>query len=219
MASTATRAETVADKVRAAIKRGLYMGGERLIEQNLATQMNVSQNTIRDALRILEGEGWVFKTARYGVHVRSFTALEAEELYTLWAAVESLALRWAIQSLSKSGLGQLRRLVQDARKQALLGDTEAATEILFALHKAIGELSGRPQTVELLATLHNRAYLLEIVRRNRAPRSLHAYQAQIIFYEKLLSLMEAGDTDAAHELLAYLIHSDGEALKALLSER
>ena len=51
--TAATRAETVADQIRQAIKDGQYMGGERLIEQTLAGQMNVSQNTIRDALRIL----------------------------------------------------------------------------------------------------------------------------------------------------------------------
>jgi DNA-binding GntR family transcriptional regulator len=216
MVTTATRAEKVADRIRDAIKSGQYMGGERLVEQNFAGQMNVSQNTIRDALRILETEGWVVKTARHGVHVRSFTPDEAEELYALWAAVETLALRWAIQSLTKTGLGQLHRLTQEARKQALLGNTDHAIETIFTLHTVIGVLSGRPQTAALLTSLHNRIFLLEIIRRNRAPRSLHSHQTQLLLYEKLISLMEAGEADAAAELLDYLIHTDCETLLPLL---
>src|SRR5688572_1641240 len=115
MLTSATRVETVAERLRSAIKNGHFMGGERLIEQTLANQMGVSQNTIRDALRILEGEGWVIKTARYGVHVRSFNRREAEELYTLWAAVETLALRWAMETITKGEVGSLRRLIQEAR--------------------------------------------------------------------------------------------------------
>jgi DNA-binding GntR family transcriptional regulator len=214
--ASATRAETTADFLRQAIKDGQYMGGERLIEQTLAGQINVSQNTIRDALRILEGEGWVVKTARHGVYVRSFNPAEAEELYTLWAAVEGLALRWAMDSLTRNALGHLRRLIQDAGKQALMGDSREAMESLFALHAAIASLSGRAQTMELLASLRNRVRLLEIVRQMRAPRSPHAHQTQIILYEKLISLMEAEDAEAAQQLHHYLIMDDCSTLLPLL---
>ena len=193
------------------------MGGERLIEQTLAGQMSVSQNTIRDALSILEGEGWVVKTARHGVYVRSFNRAEAEELYMLWAAVEGLALRWVIESLSKNALGHLRRLIQDARKQALMGESQGATETLFTLHASISSLSGRAQTMELLTSLLNRVRLLEIVRQMRAPRSAHAHQTQIILYEKLVSLMENGDAEAAIQLHTYLVMDDCATLLPLLS--
>jgi DNA-binding GntR family transcriptional regulator len=215
--AAATRASTVADQIRQAIMDGQYMGGERLIEQTLAGQMSVSQNTIRDALRILEGEGWVVKTARHGVYVRSFNRPEAEELYMLWAAVEGLALRWVIESLSKNALGHLRRLIQDARKQALMGDSQGATETLFALHASISSLSGRAQTMELLTSLLNRVRLLEIVRQMRAPRSAHAHQTQIILYEKLVSLIETGDTEAAIQLHTYLVMDDCATLLPLLT--
>jgi DNA-binding GntR family transcriptional regulator len=216
--TSATRAATSAHHLRQAIKDGLYMGGERLIEQTLAAQLQVSQNTIRDALRVLEAEGWLVKTARHGVYVRSFNKAEAEELFALWAAVEALALRWAMASLTKNALGQLRRLIQDARKQALMGDSRRAAESMFDLHTAFASLSGRAQTVELLTSILNRVRLLEIVRQMRAPRSQHAYQTQILLYEKLLSLMEAGDVDAALELHHYLIIDDGNTLLPLLDK-
>src|SRR5512147_3047345 len=93
-----TRAETAAETIRAAILHGGYLSGERLIEVKIAQTLDVSQNTIRDALRILEGEGWVVKNPRHGVYVRSFTAAEAAEVCTVLAAVESLILAWAMET-------------------------------------------------------------------------------------------------------------------------
>ncbi len=214
--SSSTRAETTADHLRQAIREGRYISGERLLEMGLAQELGVSQNTIRDALYLLESEGWVVKQARHGVYVRAFTKGEAEELYALVAAVEGLALRWAMNGLSKSGVTSLRRLTSEARKQALTGDRRGATDTLFSLHRLIATLGGKSQTIDLLQTLYNRVYLLEILREMRAPRSLHAHQAQIILYEKLVSLMERGQVDSAHQLLHYLLMDDCDTLLPLL---
>jgi DNA-binding GntR family transcriptional regulator len=192
------------------------MSGQRLVELTLAQRLNVSQNTIRDALRLLENEGWVVKEARHGVYVRSFTPSEAVELYALWTAIERLALGWAMESLTKKDLLQLRRLIQDARKQALTDDLQSAIEMLFQFHSLILEMSGKPQTAELLSSLHNRIFLLEIIRQMRAPRSLHGHEARLLLYEKLTTVMESGDVEGAQTLLEYLIAQDRDTLLPLL---
>ena len=56
-----TLAESVAGALRHAIFQGAYLGGERLVELTIAQEMNVSQNTVRDALRLLEKDGLVVK--------------------------------------------------------------------------------------------------------------------------------------------------------------
>jgi DNA-binding GntR family transcriptional regulator len=179
MVVSATLAESIADKLRYAIRSGVYLSGERLVELTLAQRLDVSQNTIRDALRLLEAEGWVVKHARHGVYVRSFTLEEAAELYALWAALERLALGWAMEIMTKKDLTQLRRLIQDARKLALTEDLQSAIETVFHFHTLILELSGKTQTAELVSGLHNRIYLLEVIRQTRAaqfaqPRSAPA---------------------------------------------
>lgn len=217
MASAHTRAETVADSLRGAILRGEYLCGDRLVELTLSQRLGVSQNTIRDALHILENEGWVVKHARRGAHVRAFTADEAMEVYALWAAIEGLALGWAMASFTRKDIQALGRLVRQARRLSLTGDVRAADEKLLALHALIGDRCGRPQTTALLARLRNQVHLLETLRHMRAPRSLHAQQTQILLHEKWVSLIEAGDLSAAEQVLRYFIRSDGESLAALLS--
>ena len=216
MAGGSTRAAVVADGLRRAILRGEYVCGDRLVELTLSQRLGVSQNTVRDALHILEAEGWVVKHARRGAHVRAFTPDEAEEVYALWAAVEGLALHWAMASLTRKDAQALSRLVQQARNLALTGDLRAASDQLLSLHAVIGQRCGRPQTTALLARLLNQIHLLETLRQMWAPRSLHAQQTQILLYEKWVSLILAGDADAAEQVLRYLIHADGESLAALL---
>ncbi|MBL8164536.1 MAG: GntR family transcriptional regulator [Anaerolineae bacterium] len=216
VAAGATRAEMVADRIRQAIRAGVYVSGDRLIELTLAHQMQVSQNTVRDALRLLEAEGWVVKQSRHGVYIRTFSREEVIELYALWAAVESLAVRWAIEQISKKDTTHLRRILANGQREALAGDLQTAMEAVLEFHTMIGTLSAKPQTEALLRSLHNRVSLLEVLRQMRAPRSLRAHEARLMLYEKLVSLMEAGDGDAAEELLRYLIRTEGESLISLI---
>ncbi len=211
-----TRAETVAEQIRQAIRLGAYVSGQRLVELTLAAKLNVSQNTIRDGLRLLETAGWVVKHARHGVYVRSFTRDEVIELYALWQAVESLALKWVMKSASRKDLTQLTRIIQTARKDMLEGELEESSEAIFEFHSLIGKLSGKAQTFEILESLHNRIYLLEIVRQMRAPRSLNSQEARLLLYEKLVSLMSVSHFEEARALLEYLIQTDCDSLLPLL---
>jgi len=211
----ATRAETVAEQIRQAIRAGAYVSGQRLVELNLASKLNVSQNTVRDALRLLETAGWVVKHARHGVYVRSFTRDEVTELYALWQAVEGLALKWVMKSATRKDLSQLTRIIQTARKDMLEGELEESSEAIFDFHSLIGKMSGKAQTVEILESLHNRIYLLEIVRQMRAPRSLNNQEARLLLYEKLVSLMSVSHFEEARALLEYLIQTDCDSLLPL----
>lgn len=210
--TTATRTETIADRIRQAIRAGAYIGGKRLIELTLAQQMGVSQNTIRDALRLLEAEGWVVKHARHGVYVRTFNRAEAEELYALWAALGGLALAWAVEAATKKDVAGLRRILQTGRMDAQAEDFHSAVESVIQFHEAVVALSGRSQTIEMLKGLHTRIYLIELMREMRAPRSLRAHESRLLLHEKLVSLIENKDAEEAVRLLHYLIQMDCDSL-------
>ena len=52
--------ELVSEQIRRAIHIGTYLPGDKLpAERQLAEQMGVSRTTVREALRVLEGEGYV----------------------------------------------------------------------------------------------------------------------------------------------------------------
>jgi DNA-binding GntR family transcriptional regulator len=193
------------------------VSGERLVELTLAQEFNVSQNTVRDSLRILEGEGWVVKHARRGVYVRSYTADEAAELYTLWATLEGLAVGWAVERLTRGDIARLRQLLAQARLNLQRGDVRGSTEMLFGFHEAIWHIPDKQQTNTLLHMLYNQVRLLETLRQMRIPRNLPQQAAQISACEQAIVTMEAGNASATQQIIHDLIMADCATLLPLLT--
>ncbi len=212
-----TLAEMAAAQIHDLIVQGQYLSGERLVELVLAKKLTVSQNTVRDALRILEQDGWVVKQARRGVYVRKFTPEEAAETFALLGAVEKLVLDWAAESLSRSALNELRGLVEAARKRAASGEGEAAIELLFCFHERLAQSVAKPFTAHLMQQLYNQARLLEAVRQARVPRNLHELNAHIRRHESLYFYLESGDIGGAQRLLSEQLVAYAEMVQTALS--
>ncbi len=199
-----TLAESVATDVRRAIAAGRHLPGERLVELSIASSMAVSQNTVRDALRILEQEGWVVKRARRGVYVRAFTPDEADEVYVLLSALSQVTLDAAMTNLTRSGVVRLRHLLEGARQAAHTLEPEAATEALFRFHETLSQAANRLLATEFTTRLINYARLIDVVRQAQAPISLEQLEARIAAHERLLDLIAARDP-SAHAVLRDLL--------------
>lgn len=215
--STLTRAEAVAETLRQAILDGQYLSGERLIEIKIANALEVSQNTVRDALRILEGEGWVVKTPRHGVHVRNFNAADAVELCTLVGVLESLTVKWVAERLDKTTRADLNAHIAAARRMSYVGERGQAFDQIVRFHQRIVGAAQKPLTTQLLETLYNQVMLLEALREARAPRTAPELNAMIAANEAVLRLMEAGDGDAASQRLQALIADYGAVVAEVLT--
>ena len=209
MPAHVTLAESVAAALRHAILQGAYVCGERLVELSIAHEMNVSQNTVRDALRLLEQDGLVIKRPRYGTHVRTYTPDEVVEIYALWAAVEGIALQWAAARINSDQMIALRQLLhhfQDHR----------GVEQRFLLHTALVDYADRPLTADLLRALHHQARLLENLRPPRGPQQ---QAAQVAVYAALLDALARRDADGARQVLGDHLASEARTLAAVIAER
>lgn len=76
--------------IRQAIIHGDYEPGQRLTEEGLAAEFDVSRTPIREAIRRLEADGLVTSLKR-GVSVKSFASSEVQQIYDLRALLESYA--------------------------------------------------------------------------------------------------------------------------------
>ncbi len=197
------RAQGVADALRAAIINGEYYPGERLVELRLMGVYAVSQATVREALRLLEREGWVVSQPRRGAMVRTFTAAQAEEVFALLAAIESQALRWVFAGLKKAARDQLHAHVRAARRASQDNKTGLGLSMLFEVHLTLARIAAaeHPLTGELLERLHNHARLLEAMRRMRVRLPPRELDPLIAGHEALCERIDARDLDGAEVLL------------------
>lgn len=215
MARSATLAEVVAEALEQSLRDGVYSCGERLPEITIAQEMNVSQNTVRDALRILEQEGWVIKQSRRGVSVRAFTVEEVEELYTLRTAIEQLALGWMMDSPPNTG--QLAQIISAARTHADVNNASGLRETLFDFHETVVTLAGKSQTADLLQALHNQCRLLENLRAQYDSSRGEQCSNLVALYSTLLRHIENGERQTAQNLLHDIIMADCESLLPIVS--
>lgn len=213
---SATLAQVVAEALEQSLRDGVYACGERLIEMTIAQEMNVSQNTVRDALRILEQDGWVVKRPRHGVTVRSFTVEEAEELYTLRATLERLSVEWMMADMESTDQLGLANIISEARMQAGVNNKRGITEALFKFHAQVVRIAQRPQTGQLLKTMHNQTRLLENVRALHAPHSIDKFAEILTCYGELLTHIRYQERPKAGQLAYDIIMEDCRTLIPIL---
>jgi DNA-binding GntR family transcriptional regulator len=198
MARSSTLAEHVAAALRHAIFQGAYASGERLVELSIAQEMRVSQNTVREALHLLEQDGLVSKRARYGTHVRAFSPDEAAELYALWAALESLALEWALLHMDEYELTVLRSLLDAFHLSISQSQMRQALDLRFQFHSRLTQNAGKVLTLELLRRLYNQVHLLEA---SNLPYSLEDLKQLGAAYRELLKALGSSDYEEAAVML------------------
>ncbi len=153
----------------------------RLDERQLAEDLGVSRTPIREALSVLEQEGFVRSVPRRGIHVVRKSKREIVEMITVWAAIESMAARLAAPRVTAADLAGLRGHV-DAFRDDPSGQIGEYSDANMAFHKAIIRLGGIALMSGLTETLfiHMRAVrAVTMTQDNRAQRSIADHRAII----------------------------------------
>src|SRR3954451_5129577 len=101
---------TVADWLAQRIISGESAPGERLTEPRLAELAGVSRSPVREALRILEGEGLVEITPRHGARVTHVGVRDARELYECRLLLEPRCAYEAVAAITPDGVAELERI-------------------------------------------------------------------------------------------------------------
>ncbi|WP_307133406.1 GntR family transcriptional regulator [Streptomyces aurantiacus] len=96
--------------LRDAILDGTLPAGARLIQAELAAQLDVSITPVREALRDLAGEGIVELDPHRGSWVRRLDLDEVREIYELRITLEPIMVRRMVTSMSEEALTSAERL-------------------------------------------------------------------------------------------------------------
>jgi DNA-binding GntR family transcriptional regulator len=151
----------VVPTLREAIVEGLLTPGSRLSEVHLARQLDVSRTPMREAFVQLEREGLVTVVARVGAFVRAVTSRDVDEIYTVRAALESLAVQLAAKHITPLARAQLDDVTASMQNCVERDDPVAYVEQLDRFYTVVMTLADNT-TLQ-----HTHATLLGPVRRLR----------------------------------------------------
>ncbi|HEY4067149.1 MAG TPA: GntR family transcriptional regulator [Burkholderiaceae bacterium] len=131
----------VVPALREAIVGNLLAPGSRLLEIQLAGQLGVSRTPVREAFAQLEREGLVTIIARVGVFVREVTVRDVDEIYTVRAALEGLAVELAARNMDDLGRARLNRAVEAMKAKVEADDPVGYTQELDAFYATVMSLA------------------------------------------------------------------------------
>jgi GntR family transcriptional regulator, transcriptional repressor for pyruvate dehydrogenase complex len=217
-----TAAESIAEQVREALIDGRIQPGDRLAtEPEMAADFGVSRSTVREAIRMLRGQGFV-RTIRgaKGGHfiVAPQTDVVAEsvgETFGLWFEagtvsvaevdearniVEAACVRLAAERRTDDDLAALAAVLDEARNEDQ--PLTAFLELDVRFHRSIAR-AARNRLLELpMGAIH-----LVRPRTNRLLRR-HDREAVHQQHTRLFEAIQAGDPDAAerafHDHASYI---------------
>jgi DNA-binding GntR family transcriptional regulator len=162
----------------------------------LSQELGVSRTPIREALSILEQEGFVRSVPRRGIVVVRKSKQQVIDMITVWAAIESMAARLAAPRVTDADIAALRVLGEAFEDEPTAHLTEYSRANM-EFHKAIIRLGGVALMTSLTETLfiHMRAVrAVTMTQGDRARRSIADHRA-------IIAALAAHDADRAERLV------------------
>lgn len=192
-----TKQQFVYETLRDAILQCEFQPGERLNIGVLAKRLGVSIVPIREALRLLESEGFIVNVAHVGATIAPISRQSIAEIFTILEGLESVSTRVAAQLAQSEQFIELEDLIARMDEALASGRAEDWSQGNARFHLAIGRMAAMPMLQQML----QRA-LAEWARVSRhlfRDVVLHRAQAAQREHRELLERMRARDLEGVEQ--------------------
>ena len=147
----------VYQKIKIAILNEMYEPNQILNERKLAEEFQISRTPVREALKILEGEGWVKIIPWKGAIVNKITQKEIDEIFQIRLIIEPAIIELLQNKIDYKKRAYLDKLYENqkrtkTKKEFILADRE--------FHMTFAEWTENLQLIEMVKGLNDRIYMV-----------------------------------------------------------
>jgi DNA-binding GntR family transcriptional regulator len=157
MAPKEKKTITITNKIAETLKQDINYGkippGESIIERKIAERFKASNIPVREALRILEGEGFIIHRKFSGYSVRLINPEEMVELYDIITYLSGQLLSRGIPRYTELTYHRFRTLIEEMDKSK---DTDKTVSLLIEFAEAAYSPAGLKYSLELAMQILNR---------------------------------------------------------------
>lgn len=196
----------IRDAIAAAIRQDIVTGkvrpAERLREEEIARAHNVSRQPVREALRLLEGQGFVTLTPFRGATVATPSPRAGLEVLQVRRALEIMAARLAAQRRGWPLGEELEDTVRKGRTAAKNHRLAQLPPLIARFHELVADASGNAELQEYLAAARSKAaWVFDMDLEERAESSWEDHAA-------ILEAILRGDESSAARLMDHHVSKD-----------
>lgn len=215
-AQTLSLPEQIAESIGNAIITGDLEPGQRIQEQGIAIQFEVSRGPVREALRILERDGMVQILPRRGAQVTHLSIDEVNDIFAIRASLVRLAVRLIAETPDRRLIAELKQraetLTELARSSA---DANVYVKESYYLNMAMAGGCGNKRLRDLIYSLAHQTLRYSRLGLSTQERRLHSAKCTIA----LVRALQKGDSQLAQETVERLIHESRDAAVKLLMQQ
>lgn len=229
--------EQVMQRIQKKIMSGEYAPGQKLRQEALAADFQVSRTPIRQALSQLVAQGLVDQEGQAGVVVKGLSPKDVRDIYRVRAEVEGLAAELASHWITDPQLVKLKEIHEGFVNAVLalnrLRNDENVNESERAEYEAAKKawVASNSEFHEVIYRASCNAYLRKIIgdlhlgssRGVIAASALgmykHRMEKNIVHHAEILAAMEARDAIRAREAMVKHVLESGEFVAAWLENQ
>jgi DNA-binding GntR family transcriptional regulator len=145
-----TKQEYVYRSLRDAILHCDLDPGARLVIDDLARQLNVSAIPVREALQLLQSEGFVVNVPHVGATVSPVSRESIDEVFTLMEGLEIVATRSAALRMTSEEAEELTDVVGAMDEAVADGRHEEWADLNTRFHLGITRVSAMPLLTDMM---------------------------------------------------------------------
>lgn len=195
--------------LRKDILQGKLRQGEKLTEQQICDEYNISRTPVREALKQLELEGLIETIPNRGAFVIGFSSQDISDMYELRKSYEVLAVKWAIERITKEEFEKLEEAFEFMEFYTQKKDVEKMLNINMNFHELIYRASHNRMLEHVLSSYQIYIKQSKTTRSDVSDRYLDEVLAE---HQAIFEAFKNKDIDAG--VAAVSKHLDNAKLRA-----
>ncbi len=189
-----TYSEAIYQHLRDAILDQQIQPSERLREKEIAGRFGVSITPVREAIRKLEGEGYVEARGHRGVRVRNISTAELIEIYRVIGVLDSYAASLAVPQMSPDVVRDLEARTDEMESYYHKRKIAECLQASMQIHALLWKLSGNRFLAQTLEQI--RARLTHYpVERNVLHARPGVLKQSMTSHRNILKALKAGNVE------------------------
>ena len=212
--------ESIADIAKRSIQEwvvtGHFQPGKQIKEEEISQRLGISRPPVREALKMLEAAGLVFRKPRCGVFVPEMTEKDMWEVYTLKATLYEMATGLAMDVISDK---EIRKLESYVQKMEVCVEKEPFDVLRYqdlhkTFHNSIMVIGGNDRLRTFASNLHNQVTLFSyksLQDRNHLHSSLR-------YHREIVNAMKNKDKSLACRMMKEHVLNALDVLRGILAQ-